>query len=374
MIPERNSLVEQSTKILRQMIFDGEWDTQLPTEAQLKDRMQVGRNTVRAALAVLTKEGVISEGQPGMRRRILATEKRPRPLSSAKVVAFLAPNALEQTRSQVIFTVDGLRDHLAEMGYRMEIHTSKAFQMEQPNRTLENLVHKNPADLWVLHQSTRAMQEWFSEQAIPCLIHGSTHAGIELPCVDLDFAAITRHAVGQLTGKGHTHVAMMLPTQHLYGDEQGEAAFWEALQVDSNPGRKGLIIRIPSNDPEAVCKEFKRVMQQAEAPTGLILWRVSYANTILTYAQKLGLQIPRDLSVICMDDSTSAEWLIPSLARYQTQRANMISKLFRRIYQILKTGSATHSRTLVLPDWHPGDSVASLRGPDGSDMKDATGG
>lgn len=362
-IPERQSLVAQTAQILRQMIFDGEWGSQLPTEAQLKARMQVGRNTVRAALVVLTKEGILSEGQPGIRRTILVPGKRTKPQTRAKVVAFLAPNELEQTRSQVIFTVDGLRDHLAEMGYRMEIHTSKAFQMEHPTRTLENLVHKNPADLWVLHQSTRTMQEWFSQQAIPCLIHGSTHEGIQLPCVDLDYAAITRHAVGQLTGKGHNHLAIMLPTQHLYGDEQAEAAFWDALQIHHNPERKGLILRIPSNDPEAVCKEFKRAMQQVDAPTGLILWRVNYANTILTYAQQIGLQIPRDLSIICTDDSPSAEWLIPSLARYQTQRSNIITKLFRRIHQILKTGSGDHTQTLIHPDWLPGNSVGPPPAP-----------
>lgn len=356
-IPKRNSLVAQTTEILRKMIQDGEWKTQLPTESQLKARMQVGRNTVRAALAILTKEGWISEGQPGVRREILKHGKQKRLKPKTKVVAFLAPSALERARSQVIYTVDGLRDHLGEIGYRLEIHTSKAFQLENPERTLESLVNKNPADLWVLHLSTRAMQEWFSQRGIPCLVHGSSHEGIQLPCVDLDYAAITRHAVGQLINKGHTHMALMLPNQHLYGDQQAEAAFWEALQIDNNPSRKGTVIRIPSNDPDSVCREFKRTMQQAEAPTGLILWRVLYANTVLTYAQQLDLQIPRDLSVICADNSPSAEWLVPALSRYQIQPEKIIAKLFRRIYQLLKTGPAGHSRTVILPDWLPGESV-----------------
>ncbi len=340
------------------MIQDGEWDTTLPTEAQLKERMQVGRNTVRAALAVLTKEGLISDGQPGLRRKILKRGKKRGLQSKTKVVAFLAPSALERARSQVIFTVDGLRDHLAEMGYRLEVHTSKAFQLDHPARTLESLIHKTNADLWVLHQSTRTMQEWFSRKEIPCLIHGSTHEGIQLPCVDLDYAAITRHAVGQLISNGHTHLAIMLPNQRLYGDEQGESAFLEALQIDHNPSRKGAIIRISSNDPAAVCREFKRTMQQADAPTGLILWRVHYASTIMTYAQQLGLQIPKNLSIICTDDSPSAEWMVPSLARYQVQSTKIIGKVFQAIHEMLTVGPISHSRTIILPDWHPGDSVA----------------
>ncbi len=57
MIPQRRSLVAQTVEILRGMIQNGEWDTHLPTEAQLQERMQVGRNTVRAALEVMEKEG-----------------------------------------------------------------------------------------------------------------------------------------------------------------------------------------------------------------------------------------------------------------------------------------------------------------------------
>lgn len=357
-IPKRNSLVAQTTQVLREMIQSGEWDTHLPTEAQLKDRMQVGRNTVRAALAVLTKEEWIADGRPGLRREILKRGKKRQIPTQTKVVIFLAPNALEQSRSQVIFTVDGLRDHLAEMGYRMEVHTSKAFQLETPDHTLGVLVKKNPADLWVLHQATHAMQEWFSRQAVPCIVHGSTYEGIQLPCVDLDFAATTRHAVGQFISKGHTNLALMLPDQYLYGDKQGEAAFWEALAIDSNPDRKGTVIRIPANNAESVCREFKRTVQQTDAPTGLILWRVLYANTVLSYAQQLELRIPQDLSVICIDDSPSAEWLVPTLARYKIQPDKIIGKLFRLIYKLLTVGSGGDARITILPDWTSGDSVA----------------
>ena len=153
-------MVAQTAQVLRDLIQAGEWDTYLSTELQLKDRLQVGRNTIRAALEILTKEGWISEGKTGGRRReILNRSGREPSKPRSKVVALLAPTQLEYMRPQVIFTVDGLRDHLAEMGCRLEIHTSRAFQLDNPDHALEVLVKKNPADVWILHLSTRAIQE-----------------------------------------------------------------------------------------------------------------------------------------------------------------------------------------------------------------------
>ena len=358
-IPKRSSLVAQTAQILRDLIQAGEWGTYLPAEAHLKDRMQVGRNTVRAALEILAKEGWISERRTGCRREILRRGGKKTVKSDSRTVGFLAPDALEFTPPLVVLTVDGLRDHLAEMGCRLEIHTSKVFQQDEPGHALELLVKKNSADVWILLLSTRAMQEWFLRKEIPCIILGSAHEGIQLPCVDLDYAACTRHAVGELLRKGHTHLAFMLPDQILYGDQQSESVFGEALATDKNPDRRGTIVRIESNNPESVCRSLKRLLSRSDAPTGLIVWRVQYANTIMSQAQQLELKIPQDLSVICLTDNPSAKWLVPKLARYKVPPEMIVGKLFRLIHKLLTEHYVAHARVTIEPEWTPGDSVAA---------------
>jgi DNA-binding LacI/PurR family transcriptional regulator len=269
----------------------------------------------------------------------------------------LAPDALERSRSQVILTVGGLRDHLAELGYRLEVHTSKAFRLEHPERTLEALLGKSPADLWVLHLSTLAMQAWFARHGAPCLVYGSTHEGIELPCVDVDYAVIVRHAVGQLLGKGHRHLALMLPDQRLYGNQQGEAAFREAVDAGADPDRRGSVIKVPSEDPETVCRELRRALRRAEAPTAMILWRVHYIITAYSYVRALGFRVPEDLSLICTDDSSVIDWLVPAPARYAVHPSVIIQRLFRGIHEILTVGPVSHSRVMILPEWRPGASL-----------------
>ena len=360
LIPKRNSMVAQTAQVLRDLIQAGEWDTYLSTELQLKDRLQVGRNTIRAALEILAKEGWISEGKTGGRRReILNRSGREPSKPRSKVVGLLSPTQLEYMRPQVIFTVDGLRDHLAEMDCRLEIHTSRAFQLDHPDHALEMLVKKNPADVWILHLSTRAIQEWFSRQAIPCMILGSAYEDIQLPCVDLDFSGCIRHAVGQLIRKGHTRLTIMLPAEEHSGDKQSESTFGETLATDKNPDRHGTVVRLKSNDPESVCRNFKRLMSQTDAPTALIVWRVQYAHAIMSYASQLEIKIPQDLSIICIENSPSAEWLVPTLARYKVQPELLVRKQFRLVHKLLTVGHVGHDSITIEPEWTPGDSVAA---------------
>jgi DNA-binding LacI/PurR family transcriptional regulator len=358
MIPKRNSLVAQTAQVLRDLIQAGEWDTYLSTEKQLKDRMQVGLNTIRAALEILTKEGWISEGKAGRRREIINRGGREPSKSHSKVVGLLSPSPLEHMRPVTLLTIAGLRDHLAEMGCRLEIHTSRAFQLDKPDHTLEMLVKKNPADVWILLLSTHAIQEWFSRQEFPCMVFGSVFEGIQLPCVELDLAAGTRHAVGQLIRKGHSHLGIMLPQDKYYGDKKVESAFWEALAADKNPDRQGTVVRLESNDSESVCRGVKRLMSQTDVPTALILSRIVFAHAVMSYAPQRGIRIPQDLSIISIGDSSSAQWLVPALARYKVQPDRIIGKQIRLIHKLLSAGPVDYDRVMVEPEWTVGDSVA----------------
>src|SRR5262245_37923209 len=68
-IPQRASLANQVAEVLRRDLRGGAWDEFLPGENDLCDRFQVSRVTMRAALDVLRREGLIEVSQ-GRRRRI----------------------------------------------------------------------------------------------------------------------------------------------------------------------------------------------------------------------------------------------------------------------------------------------------------------
>ncbi len=59
-LPERTSLTTETVKVLCSMISAGELKQRLPGERDLATRLQIGRDTLRAALVELEKLGWIS--------------------------------------------------------------------------------------------------------------------------------------------------------------------------------------------------------------------------------------------------------------------------------------------------------------------------
>ncbi len=58
-LPQRHSLIAETAAVLRQRIEAGEWPLHLPGELDLAALLQVGRNTLRSALALLEGEGYL---------------------------------------------------------------------------------------------------------------------------------------------------------------------------------------------------------------------------------------------------------------------------------------------------------------------------
>ena len=90
-IPQRISLIDQAAAVLRSRIGQGEWSPHLPGEMELARLLQVGRNTVRAALAVLEKEGRLRSA--ARRRRVVVEAVKRVRRTTQKIAVLLLPVA-----------------------------------------------------------------------------------------------------------------------------------------------------------------------------------------------------------------------------------------------------------------------------------------
>ena len=64
-LPKRNSLVHETATTLKQWIASGMLKEVLPGELDLKERLRVGRDTLRLALQALIKEGWLEPSAQG---------------------------------------------------------------------------------------------------------------------------------------------------------------------------------------------------------------------------------------------------------------------------------------------------------------------
>lgn len=189
-------------------IAEGTWRGWLPGERVLCQSLQVGRNTLRAALERLRRQGVIYAVQGSGNRIVVADEPGSRLATKAEAalvreVGLLMPDPLERLRPSQTVWIDELRVMMAERACRLQVVSSRRCFQVNPAAALHRLVLGVARGCWVLVSSHAAMQRWFARHRVPCVVAGSVHQGTALPYCDIDQRAVCRHAVGTLLAKRH---------------------------------------------------------------------------------------------------------------------------------------------------------------------------
>jgi DNA-binding LacI/PurR family transcriptional regulator len=344
--PYRSSLVAETVKMMHQAVESGLWQDHLPGERTLCAQWQISRPTLRAALEVLRRDGLLEVVQ-GRRTRVLVRNAVPPPRSLT--VGLLSPEPLHAMPPFVLLWVDELRSQLASAGHLLHVQVGRAsFGKRNPSRALAALVEDTPAAVWVLYQTTDAIKRWFAGRDLPCMVVGSSVANIALPTVDRDYRAVCRHAVGLLAGRRHTRLALLIQQQQYGGDLESEAGFLEGLAAAQKRGIAGEVIRHDGTQA-GLCRRLDEMLQRKPLPTALLIARSSYALTALTHLLKSGIRIPQDMALVCRDDDTFLDSTVPRLARYMVSPSTFARQVFRMVMHLVKHGQARSSSVRVMP-------------------------
>ncbi len=355
LIPQRPSLVNEATTILRKSLRAGVWVDFLPGERVLSTQICISRQTLRAALEQLRREGLIKVA-PGRRRRILRLPNPPSLRSQSKQVVMLSPIPLHALRPSVIFLVDELREHLAEAGFHLELHVSNRYYSRHPFKALESLLHQKPTASWILYLATIQMQRWFLERGLPVLVVGSSYPEIALPSGDLDYRAACRHAVGTFLGKGHRQIAFLIDNAGRAGDQESKSGFWETVQkVD---GAKPQAVVVEHNGHlSGICSKLDSLLSAAQPPSAFLVANSTHVLTVMGHLLRLGIRLPEDVALISRDDDSFLESIVPTVARYSYPQALFARKMSRIAVQLARGANVLPKRMLLVPQLIKGDTL-----------------
>ncbi len=317
-MPQRVSLIDQTAAVLRERLNCGEWNSSLPGEIQLASELQVGRNTVRSALAILESEGRLSRTN-GRRRAINRQPLKTGP-HQRRVILILSRPVGEFTPSTILWITE-TQKRLEKLGWNFQLSIEPSAYRKRPYDHLSSMTAEAPGAVWILHRSTVAMQRWFQDEGLRVVLAGSRHTGITLPQVDADFRAVSRHAAGRFVAFGHRELAILRPDDAFAGDSESVLGFQE--------GARGTLIRdiqFP-NEPQGVMRAVGQLLQSAQPPTGLYILHPEHCVTAISYLLRQGISVPGQLSVICRDDEPYLALLSPEPTRYRRNPQAMANKL-----------------------------------------------
>lgn len=348
-LPQRASLVAQTTEILREAIAEGQWSRWLPGELELARRLRVSRVTLRAALAGMERANLIRAGQ-GRRREIIHVKSPPTTKPMNRAVVLLSPLPLHRLTTSTIFWMDELREHLDAAGWPLEILESAAAFRRRPAHALDELAARCHPAGWVLYRSTPEMQRWFSERGLPTVIAGSRHPGIQFTAVDEDYTACCRHAAGRFLAEGHRSLAIVQPNTALAGDLESAAGFAAGVGAPVHSV-------IHDGSVRGITVSLARLFAQKPHPTGLFVFHSTHLLSVLGWLQQRGLRVPDDVSVICRDDESFLDSVIPSVAHYSLNPSLFARKISRLVANLVAHGAAPSRQHRVMPSFVRGDTL-----------------
>lgn len=352
------SLTAQVAAALREEIDRGVWSEWLPGERTLTETLQVSRKTLRKALAQLQREGRV-EAVHGQGNRIAApTSTAPPGVPGESIVALLTPDPLERMRPYTSLWVNHLKTLLIEKGARLRTLDGRKFFTQHPAKALEKLRAQYPAACWLLANSTEASQRWFAGHAIPCVVAGSCHPGIDLPQADLDHYALCRHAAGMLLGAGHRRVALLNERSGRAGDVESEAGFIAGVRESPHGDALPLVIH-HEHSPVSLGKAVQRLLEMPNPPTALLLSNGASYLTVTSVLAQRGLRVPRDVSVVSRDDEPFFEFLVPPPTRYAASPHAFAKKLLKPLLQLLAGEAVVPRSTRILPAYAKGGSLGA---------------
>jgi DNA-binding LacI/PurR family transcriptional regulator len=353
-LPERISLVSQTARALREGIRAGHWTAHLPGERTLCTQLQVGRNTLRAALAELQREGWVDVAV-GRRRAILSQRRRRASNRMRKDVLFLLPISTEEMGLGSLMEVGRVREMLANAGHNVHLQISKRCFSERPSQAAAELMRRYPGATWLVCGSKTPLQRWLLRHRVPSYIMGSSDPALGLPSIDCDHEAIGRHAVGIFLRKGHSRLALIMPEDAYGGDLATEKGFLNAIHQAAN-GASGQILR--HNGGKAHLRDLLDAsLQCAEPPTAYLVSHTHAVITVMSHLRQRGKTIPDDLAVISRDHDLYLNCYVPAISHYVFDFDALARRTVRAVRQWLEHGKAPNGAIRLIPDFVKGETV-----------------
>lgn len=352
-IPQRRSLVLETVDAIKEMLEADSKITSMPGERTLASRLQVGRDTLRAALLELEEQGWISASAQGKRRKILKREKEKAQDKRSYRIGFLSPRALEKLPAAMLLELDHVREMLAAQGISIELHSPSVFNSISPQKRLSDLVATMQCDAWVLYQTPERIQQWFRDSGIPSVVRGQVYSNVALPCLDFDWRAMGFHAGTQMIRNGHHSIGLIIPDTNLPGliaARQGVESAIERSEEDVI-----LHIIVEQGTAEAVAQSLQNICHATRPPTAMIATRSRQVLTLMSWLASYKMNIPHNMSVISLADDNLFESVVPKISHYNLTPAGMARNMVRMLRGILEDKKVPPK--LMIPDFDAGGSV-----------------
>lgn len=291
----------QLAEYLKEEIRSRRWTGTMPGESWMVTHLQVGRDTVRAAMTQLEEEGVlVSDGQ-GRRRRIVMSGDA---FSARKIRVKIF---LYEKENRVDIDNSSLLAQLLEAGFDTEFAAKSLKDLGMDVGRVARYVDRNPADAWVVSAASREILEWFAGQPTPAIAMYGARQGIPIAAAFAVMIPGLIAAIRHLVSLGHKRIVMITREERRKPElSLAERVFLDELEAagittgdynlpDWKENRDGLRHRLDE-------------LFRHSPPTALIFQEAPIFIAAQCHLANRGIVAPRDVSLVVADQDRSFAW------------------------------------------------------------------
>lgn len=281
----------------------------LPTTDELSRQLSVSLVTTHRALQGLVAEGVLKRIR-GMGTFVRENHRELRPRIRVGVLSHAEASMGDYYHGRVL---DGMRQ--AAIEHRVDLVLMDYDQEARNDATGYILI--NP----VTKELDRVAE--YAAETGPMIVVGAMSHRQDVPCIDTDNVRLAAQAVEHLHKLGHRRIGYVGGGSQLGDSRDRRHGFEQACRTLDIPPRNRPILDVPGYRLLAdETLKLNRLISDHDL-TAIFAGGYYLALDVYDAASTLGLKIPDDLTVVGVDDPTSAARLQPPMTTFRQPLIHM---------------------------------------------------
>ncbi len=281
----------------------------MPTTEQLSQQLSVSLVTTHRALQGLVADGVLKRIR-GMGTFVVENHRELRPRILIGVISHTEASMGDYYHGRVL---DGMRQAAIEHRVNIVLMDYK----QEPCKGAAGYILINP----VAKELDRIAE--YAQEEVPIIIVGARTHRPDVPSIDTDNIRLAAHAVEHLHKLGHKRIGYLGGGSQLGDSRDRQAGFVQACEALNLPYRDRPVLDVPGYrlQPDEKLK-LTQMLTQHDL-TAVFAGGYYLALDVYDAASTMGLNIPDDLTVVGVDDPSSASRLHPPMTTFSQPLVHM---------------------------------------------------
>ena len=357
MIRRRNA-AEQTAAHLAEELGRGRWRGILPGVNRLAEDLGVSRETMRAALALVERQGLLLPQGEG-RARVVVESAVAKQVSvrrgGLRVAVLLREGLTKEVNGPFQRLLMEIWRGLEKMEHVCVFAPKTQEDLGHDPARIIRMVKQVQADAWLVSSGSLEILQWFAEGDLPTLALGGRIKGLPIAGASRDPLPGFRAVFRQLIAMGHSRITLIsgrerrLPTPSAI-----ERMLKEELEAHGIPFGP---FNVPDWEPtpeglNARLRELFRVTP----PTAIQVHSSSAAVGVLSFLHRHRIRVPEDVSLICESMENAMTWHLPALAYFSTDWNSILRRVLRWVEGAAK-GRADKRQMATSAVFHAGGTI-----------------